>query len=475
MNVLRKGASVSLEKRYVPITASFIGAIALLLPFGISSAKSQRLRVTDVRVWSTQQSARVVIHLDGHGTFYHDRLRSPNRIYIDVNGATVRKNLRTRTIDTFGVLKGVRIARYSLSVSRIVLDLDKIESYRIFSLSAPPRIVVDVRAPTPKKVIPTKTEVLAKVARLNLLFSRRPGPRSKQAGIPRKRPKTQLRIARVPSSPNAATKSSRPLDPRKKRVRSVSLPKKRDGVSNSSPLEMSLAERFRRGYGKVVIDPGHGGKDPGAIGRSGIYEKDIVLDISKRLAQLLRRSLRARVLLTRTDDRFLSLDARSAFANRSGADLFISVHANSSPSRGLSGIETYLLSEASDERALKVAARENGVPVQELSDLQIILTDLRVRGQINRSAPLAESVHEQIISNLSRRYSRVRDLGVKQAPFYVLLGAKMPSILVEVGFLSHRRGEDRLKSPKYRQALASSMSDGIRKFIKHTQLARQVD
>jgi N-acetylmuramoyl-L-alanine amidase len=238
---------------------------------------------------------------------------------------------------------------------------------------------------------------------------------------------------------------------------------------------MSLAERFRRGFGKIVIDPGHGGKDPGAIGRSGIYEKDIVLDISKRLANSLRRGLRAKVLLTRTNDRFLSLDARSAFANRNGADLFISVHANSSSTRGLSGIETYLLSEASDERALKVAARENGVPVQELSDLQIILADLRVRGQINRSAPLAEFVHEQMISNLSRRYSRVRDLGVKQAPFYVLLGAKMPSILVEVGFLSHRRGEDRLRSPKYRQSLASSMSDGIRKFIKQTQLARQVD
>ena len=172
---------------------------------------------------------------------------------------------------------------------------------------------------------------------------------------------------------------------------------------------------------------------------------------------------------------FIPLGKRTAFANRMKADLFLSIHANSARNPRLSGVETYLLSEATDQRAKKVAARENQVSLRELSDLQIILTDLRIRGVINRSLPLAASVNKSMFSLLSRRYAGVRNLGVKQAPFYVLLGAKMPSVLVETGFISNRRDERRLASSGYRKTLAESIVRGIQAFVNRTELARQID
>ncbi len=440
--------------RSLKLGAAPVAAVCLFTLFFVSNASAKRVLVTDIRVWSTPRYARVVIHLDGPALFTYNRLRSPNRIYVDIKGAVLRLRENQKKIQARGVLKGVRVGRNIPSVPRIVLDLNKIGSYKVFSLAAPTRIVVDVEAPRPKPV----------AARRAIAVKWGPPasePRPNTTAHPQ--PKRKDHVGPTPKG------SSIPAKP----VKTVSPPRKIE--KRISPDEWSLAERFRRGLGKIVIDPGHGGKDPGAIGRTGVYEKQLVLDIANRLARALRRRLKAKVLLTRTRDNFIPLEERTAFANTQQADLFVSIHANSSPSRRLHGIETYLLSEATDERALKVAARENGVPVKELNDLQVILSDLRMRGQINQSVPFAESVQEEVISYLSRRYSRVRNLGVKQAPFYVLLGAQMPSVLVEVGFLSNRLGERRLKSPKYRQFLATSISRGIRRFVKQKRLARQLD
>ncbi|MFQ5913588.1 MAG: N-acetylmuramoyl-L-alanine amidase [Nitrospinota bacterium] len=447
---------MSTRKATLRFGTTLVGAVCLLCGGFLADVKAEKASVTDVRVWSTPRYARVVIHLKGRAPFAYDRLGSPDRIYVDIQGAALRLGKKDRTIEGKGVLKAVRIGLNTRTIARIVLDLKAIESYRVFSLAAPSRIVVDVEAPPPKAA-----------AEKPKLTARKPPP------VPEPKPNSpsapEQKARRTLGEPPVGSPSVPPES-----VKAPSPPPKREAAV--SPDEMSLAERFRRGLGKIVLDPGHGGKDPGAVGVvRGIYEKDIVLDISKRMARILRRDLKAKVLLTRTRDVFIPLEERTAFANAHRADLFVSIHANSSPGRRLSGLETYLLSEATDERALKVAARENGVSTEELSDLQIILSDLRTRGVINRSLPLAESVQKTMFSTLTRRYSGVRDLGVKQAPFYVLMGAQMPSILVEVGFLSNRLGERRLRSSKYRQVVATSISVGVRKFVERTQLARELN
>ncbi len=237
------------------------------------------------------------------------------------------------------------------------------------------------------------------------------------------------------------------------------------------PRQLSLVERFHRGLGTIVLDPGHGGKDPGAIGPGGLEEKVVVLDVGKSLVSLLKKALPGnRILLTRSADRFLALEERTALANTFGADLFISIHANASRRRNARGIETYLLSGSSNRRALEVAARENGTSVEKLSDLQIILHDLLLRSKVEESTGLATTIQSALISRLKTSYRDVRDLGVKKAPFYVLLGAQMPSVLVETSFISNPLEERRLRSRTYREALASAIAEGAREFISTSSL-----
>lgn len=451
---------VNMRRRHFGFGAALAAVVCLLTGSLSSIARAELTSMIDIRVWSNPQSARVVVHLDGEAKFSHDRLRSPSRIFVDIQGVTLNlRDAEKKRINGSGVLKGVRIGHRAPLTPRIVLDLNEFQSYKVFTLTAPNRIVIDINARIQKRSVRS-----AGIRTTAVVPSRKPLPTSplpSAAALKRKRPTTPIRSGEIP----------RPLSG----IPARDVPRTWKKEAPAGPEEMSLAERFRRGLGRIVIDPGHGGRDPGAIGISGIYEKHVVLDIAKRMARTLRRRLKAKVFLTRRGDRFVSLKRRTTFANRKKADLFISVHANSARNRRLAGIETYLLSEATDEpdeRAKKVAARENNIPVKDLDDLQIILTDLRMRGVINGSFPLAESIHQAILSHLSRRYRGIRNLGVKRAPFYVLLGAEMPSVLVEVGFLTNRAGERRLRSGRYRQALAASMVRGVRKFIKRKRLAQ---
>ena len=172
-----------------------------------------------------------------------------------------------------------------------------------------------------------------------------------------------------------------------------------------------------------------------------------------------------RIYLTRTTDRYVSLPDRTSFANEHDADIFVSIHVNSARSRRIHGIETYLLSEASSARALRLAARESGTTLARMSDLQKILNDLGLRSKVTESRQLARQVQQAMLSRLRPSYRGIRNLGVKRGPFYVLLGAQMPSILVEVAFISNRPEARRMRSPKYRQALAEGIARGIMRFV----------
>ncbi len=232
----------------------------------------------------------------------------------------------------------------------------------------------------------------------------------------------------------------------------------------------ALAKQLALGVSRIVIDPGHGGKDYGAPGcKKGVHEKYVVMQIAKRLAKKIRKELKCEVLLTRTRDKFLTLEERTAFANTKNADLFISIHTNSHRDRRAYGIETYFLNLATDDEAIRVAAMENATSTKNISDLQNILFDLMQNAKINESSRLAVYVQTSLIRHLKqKRWTRIKDKGVKQAPFYVLLGATMPSILVETSFISNSRECNRLINPKYQERLCEGIIKGIKRYIKET-------
>jgi N-acetylmuramoyl-L-alanine amidase len=226
----------------------------------------------------------------------------------------------------------------------------------------------------------------------------------------------------------------------------------------------------RKGF-VIVIDPGHGGKDPGAVSRDGrLKEKDVVLNVSRRLREmLLRRNPAITVVLTRTDDRFLSLGQRAAVANSLNADLFISVHCNSSTEFRSRGIETYYLSPACSRKALATAARENGIPLSKMSDLQATLLDLSLASKRTGSAKLAQAIHSALLRKVGSAIPPSADRGIRRGPFNVLLGAQMPAVLVEVAFMSSRADSRLLRNPTYLTRLAAGMADGAELFIQGTQ------
>ncbi|MEK6531993.1 MAG: N-acetylmuramoyl-L-alanine amidase [Deltaproteobacteria bacterium] len=216
---------------------------------------------------------------------------------------------------------------------------------------------------------------------------------------------------------------------------------------------------------KIVIDPGHGGKDPGAIGRSGLKEKDVTLKIARLLRQRLAKESGARIIMTRSEDVFIPLEERTAIANSQDADLFISIHVNASPKRSASGIETYVLDISKDAEARRLAARENSTSAKAVSDLEFILNDLMRTTKTNDSRRLAAAVHDNLVAGVSKKYDNVKSNGVKGAPFYVLVGTKMPCILIEVSYISNANEEKRLKNELYLKEIVEGITTGVARYM----------
>ena len=232
---------------------------------------------------------------------------------------------------------------------------------------------------------------------------------------------------------------------------------------------LTLAQQLGLGVQKVVIDPGHGGKDPGAMGPSGLKEKDVVLGIALKLQEKIRAKLGLDAILTRSSDKFMPLEERTALANTQKADLFVSIHTNANKNKRVQGISTYILNVATDKEAARLAAFENAVSTKRISDLEKILNDLMLNSKINESSRLADAVQQGLIKGLPRSYRGIKDLGVKQAPFYVLIGAQMPSIMVEVSFITNRWEEKRLASDGYQDAVAEGILAGIQSYIRQIE------
>lgn len=368
--------------------------------------------VKDIRHWSTPNYTRVVVDLEDSVKYGHHLLKAdpgkkkPRRLYLDIKNAHVTSRI-DRSITIKGeLLQRARAGQYTKDTVRVVLDIESIGGYKVFHLHDPFRIVVDVR----------RLDTGSTKDRSEPAFKKRPV----RKGV------------------------------RKAEVRDKS---------------MSLARQLGLNVKRVVIDPGHGGRDPGCNAAGGIKEKDIVLSVAKILAMKMEKEIGCEVFLTRTKDIFLPLERRTAIANMKKADLFISLHVNAHKSKNVRGMETYFLNMATDERSMMVAARENATSEKNISDLQAILNDLMLNTKIHESSRLAHNVQNGMVTYVKDKYIQINSLGVKQAPFYVLIGAQMPAILVELGFLTNPAEKKRLISKKYQENLAEGVCAGISSYI----------
>ena len=386
--------------------------------------------VKKVRYWSERDYTRVVIDTSGPvhfktGTLPADRRRKrPKRYYIDISPAVKARGVKRAISVRDGLLKRVRVAQFDKDTVRVVFDLQKTRKLQSFFMENPFRIVVDAFGENYSKVC----------SRPKAAASKKKGPEKK---------------------------SGKPAQPSGKGKKGGTEPK---GV-------LSMAQQLGLCVRRVVIDAGHGGKDPGAIGRSGLKEKDVTLRLAKRVASILEKEYGMEVYLTRSKDRFVSLERRTAIANAKKADLFISIHVNSARNRRLRGVETYYLNFAVDESAMRVAARENAVTQKRIGELKSILDRIVKNAKIKESSRLAEKIQQELVHNLKRRYSGVKSLGVKRAPFFVLVGAQMPAALVEVSFISNRREEQRLRDSRYLDSAARGIAKGIAAYASDMRLA----
>ncbi len=410
----------------------------------VSSSRDNKLSyVLPVKYWSSDNYTRVVIMASGPVNYKEILLEetenTPRRLYIDFKKSYIEPQYRSPVPIEDGLLKRIRTGQFSQDTVRVVLDIESIGSYKIYSLPDPFRVVIDVRGEK---------------------FAKEP-PKPISIARTDKKPIKQMEVE---SKSNVVV-----LRDNKKvavNIRPSSEPIKIEAVPTDKPL--SLAQQLGLGVKKIVIDPGHGGKDPGAMA-FGLKEKDIVLEIAKKLAPVLKKELGCEVVLTRKEDVFISLEERTAIANTNNADLFISLHINAHTSAKVRGLETYFLNLTTNAEAMRVAARENATSTHQMSELQDILSDIMKNSKIDESSRLAQQVHNSILAEADKRgFTDIKNLGVKQAPFYVLIGAQMPAILIELAFISNEKDVENLKNQVFLEMLTKEIAEGIRAYVSAT-------
>jgi N-acetylmuramoyl-L-alanine amidase len=393
---------------------------------------------------------RVSIEMDRELLFHQEQLQNPRRLFFDLKGAHLSPGLRDRTL-TYpdDIVREIRLGRHPQNTTRVVMNTEGVESFSVFTLYNPYRLIVDFRRqgappPQPLALLPAPRPV----STTGLLKPIAPPPAATTAPA----------AAAVPSPPVITG----PIPSRE--ISTTTLPAPGLPSANSNGA-FSLARQLGLGVSRIVIDPGHGGHDPGASG-SGINEAELVLDVSLRLKKLLENQPGVEVVMTRETDVFIPLDQRTAIANRESADLFLSIHANSSRNPKARGVETYFLNFAANPEAEAVAARENSSSGQPMHRLPDIVKAIALNNKLDESRDFAATIQKSMVRKLAARNRDLRDLGVKQAPFVVLIGAGMPSVLAEIAFVSHKQEGLLLKTSAYRQQIAEALFDAITKYQK---------
>ena len=477
------------------------------------SASPKPSRVIGIRHWSTPDYTRVAIDLEQGVKFESQRIEAPDRIFFDLLDTDLDPKLAGRTFDVGdGLLKDIRTAQFKAGRARVVLDLDELSEFDASLLDNPPRLIIDIHnkpltasaaikarsiandenssdrsVPDPIRgeALSAEKVFLDRSARRNSVVisngvkktiveadndgAEQAEPLAQDTNTNKDTPKVDSIDLKKIKPASVDTVSNLPSD----RAKSSSKSKRKSATADFDMREAqptasgdrSLIRALGLKIGKIVIDPGHGGHDTGTMGPTGLEEKDLVLDVSKRLGKLLQTRLGAEVIYTRRDDTFILLETRTAIANQEAADLFVSVHANSSHDRDARGVETYYLNFTSSPEALEVAARENAVSEKSIHELQDLVKKIALKEKIEESQEFATDVQRSLHTGLAAKSPGQHDRGVKKAPFIVLIGANMPSILAEISFLSNPGDEHRLETADYRQKIAESLYRGIAKYV----------
>lgn len=356
--------------------------------------------VHNFRVMTSPEKTRLVLDLDRHTKVIERRANNPSRVVIALPNASMSRSARAKAANGT-VPAPFMVTQTTPHAVAVSLPTTAFRTYKQFTISNPPRLVVDVTPPAEQKLPP--------------------------------------------------------------------MPEVRESLPFPSPPAIQPAAPPAKGYKTIVIDPGHGGKDPGARGQRHTEEKDITLKVALKLRELLSKQPGVRVLMTRDHDVFVELEERAKFANSNEADLFVSIHVNSHPSRSVKGIEIYHFGEAKDQQALEVAARENGTPLSSTGvGWEYLVADLLTTKKIEASLELAWTAKEAMVTHMNSHYA-VNDHGVKTAPFYVLRFTSMPSILAEIAYISNPAEEDLLRKPTFVRDVAQSLFQGVKSFLANNK------
>jgi N-acetylmuramoyl-L-alanine amidase len=429
--------------------------------------------VTAIRTWNSDEATHIVVTLDDTVKFDAVKIASPDRIYFDLHKARLGAKLSAKPIEVeSGLLKSVRVAQNKPYVVRIVLDADGAKDYSAYLLAKPYRLVIDVRAnpaATSARNIPAPAQAEGPAAAGATRLATEKSPANSPVTVSETVVVNTSKKS-APDRPTAATAA-------KAAAEVTPVPQKKKAVSVAGlepPLEpkptregdRSLTRALGLKISRIVIDPGHGGHDTGTIGPHGLMEKDLCLDVALRLGALIEEKLPgAEVIYTRKDDTFIPLEQRTAIANEAKADLFLSIHANSSHDPDARGIETYYLNFATSAESMEVASRENANSQESLHDLQDLIQKIARNEKIEESKELANDIQDTLTARMQLVSRAERNRGVKKAPFVVLIGANMPSVLSEISFVSNPGDEKLLRKPEQRQRIADGLYRGVATYL----------
>jgi N-acetylmuramoyl-L-alanine amidase len=501
----RRGAACCAPPGSGPETAAAVReARENAAPPAAAASSSGIAHVERISTSASAGSTRVAIDLENEVEYSSARIHNPDRIFFDLHTAKVSPDVVKKGVHADGgLLTAVRVGQFRAGIVRVVLDVTGVRDYTAAMSGNPPQLVIDlypesrsrtaiVKAAPMPSADPAKVEVAAAagsarpvaapaVEKAAVAKVSQPDPRATSA-----QPSSAATVApngssapdgpttaKVLPSPVATLPSANAKSKGLKAGSNSATTTKPDLVQPATTAQptrdgqATLTRALGLKIGRIVIDAGHGGHDTGTIGPTGLMEKDLCLDIALRLGKIVQQRLPgADVVYTRSDDTFIPLEERTRIANEAKADLFISIHANSSHDHGARGIETYYLNLKGSPDAMEVAARENATAQESVHDLEDLVKKIARSEKIDESKEFAEDIQESLAKRIQKNYKPVKDRGVRKAPFVVLIGADMPSILTEISFLSNPADEQLLKKPEHRQRVAEGLYQGVASYLQ---------